>query len=80
MIRTQVQLTQEQFAALKREAVDRGISMAEVIRRALEQELERGKRREARQRMIASIGGFRSGLRDVARRHDDYLGEDANGW
>lgn len=75
MIRTQVQLTGEQFELLKQEAEARRVSMAEIIRQALERELGIGERAEARERMIRAIGGFRSGLHDVSERHDDYLVE-----
>jgi len=36
MVRTQVQLTEEQAAAVRRMAADEGVSMAEVIRQAVE--------------------------------------------
>jgi hypothetical protein len=70
-----VQLTAEQARALKRAAADRGVSIAEVIRQALDQHLGRQSSELRRQRAIRSVGGFRSGLGDVSVEHDDHLGE-----
>jgi len=42
MIRTQVQLVPEQAEALKRAAADRGVSMAEVVREAIDRFLAAG--------------------------------------
>jgi predicted DNA-binding protein len=41
MIRTQIQLTEEQAARLKAVAARRGISMAEVIRQAVDSAVSR---------------------------------------
>jgi hypothetical protein len=76
MIRTQIQLTEDQAARLKAAAARRGISMAEVIRQAVDSAVSRtddgdpGARYE-RARQIA--GKFRSGTSDVSSHHDDYL-------
>lgn len=77
MVRTQIQLTEEQSVALKRAAHDRSVSMAEVIRQAIDQFLAQDDWTLRRQRMLAAVqkGGFRSGLRDISVNHDKYLAE-----
>ncbi|MDI6906369.1 MAG: ribbon-helix-helix protein, CopG family [Thermoanaerobacterales bacterium] len=76
MLRTQVQLTEQQFAALKAMAAAEGVSMAELIRRGVDLVLRSPGPvdREVRvRRAVAAAGRFRSGLGDLAARHDDYL-------
>jgi hypothetical protein len=79
MIRTQIQLTERQARELKRMAAKEGVSMAEVIRRAVDAKLRGGTGEvpweERVRRVLAAMGKFRSGLKDVAERHDDYLVE-----
>lgn len=79
MIRTQIQLTEEQAAKLKRVADERGVSMAEVIRDAVDEIPDRDDRAERFARALAAVrkGGFRDreGRTDVSTRHDDYLAE-----
>ena len=77
MIRTQIQLTEEQAVAAKRAAAERGISMAEVIREALDHELGQPERSDRWGRALAAVGKFRDleGATDVSARHDDYLAE-----
>ena len=75
MVRTQIQLTDEQARALRRAASDRGISMAAVIRElvddalAFEQQARVG-------RALGALGRFRSGVSHVSAEHDREL-EDA---
>ena len=79
MIRTQVQLTEEQLAALKRLAGRRGVSISELVRQGVDAIL-RGPQAEQerlrRERARAAAGRFRSGLGDLAEAHDRYLAED----
>lgn len=78
MVRTQIQLPEEQLATLKRLAALQHTSMAELIRRAVAAftaSPEAGNIRERRQRALAAAGRFRSGSKDLAQRHDDYLAE-----
>ena len=78
MIRTQIQLTEEQATKLKRIAADRGISMAEVIREAVERIPASEDRSERLARALeAGRRGFRDrdGATDVSARHDDYLAD-----
>jgi hypothetical protein len=79
MIRTQIQLTERQARELKRIAAKEGVSMAEVIRRAVDAKIRGGTGEvpweERVRRARAAMGKFRSGLKDVAEKHDDYLVE-----
>jgi hypothetical protein len=78
MIRTQVQLTEEQAQALKKLSAQTGLSTAELIRRALTPFLRDGLNgAEERRRRAMSIAGIgHSGLRDIGVEHDRYLAED----
>lgn len=78
MIRTQIQLTHEQATALKRIAAADGVSMAEVVRRAVDDLVARQlgvSDSERRRRAIAASGRFASGRSDVAEQHDAHLAE-----
>ncbi len=78
MVRTQIQLTEQQAAMLKEVAARRGISMAELIRQSIDHLLagkDERSREELRRRAAAVAGKFRSDRGDVALRHDEYLAE-----
>ena len=75
MIRTQVQLTERQAEALKRAARERGVSIAALIREAVDLAVALpSESRRARALRVAGISS--SGLSDVGVEHDRYL-EDA---
>ncbi len=79
MVRTQIQLTEDQVARLKAVAARRGVSMAELIRQGVEAVLSQSGERspeETYQRAAQAAGKLRSGQHDIARRHDDYLAEE----
>lgn len=77
MIRIQVQLTEAQTEKLRRIAAARGVSIAQVIRDAVDRIPERDDRAERWTRALAVIGRFHDieGRTDVGVRHDEYLGE-----
>lgn len=79
MLRTQVQITEQQDRLLEDIGRERRVSKAELIRRAVDLMLEReGMGRnpdEQRERALALAGRFRSGRTDTARRHDEVLSE-----
>ncbi len=79
MVRTQIQLTERQARELKRMAAREGVSMAEVIRMAVDAKIHGAAIEvtweERVRRALAATGKYRSGLKDVAEKHDDYLAE-----
>lgn len=78
MIRTQIQLTEEQARALKAMAAREGVSIAELVRRSLTPFLRSPSlpSAERRRRAIAFAGRFSSREGDIAENHDRYLAED----
>ncbi len=78
MKRTQVQLTAEQVQRLRELSAARGVSMAEVVREAVDL-LVRGTPvipwEERRRRALEAVGRFTSGRKDISARHDEYLEE-----
>jgi hypothetical protein len=78
MIRTQIQLTDAQYKALRECAQNRSVSMAEIIRESVELYLRQSSfqsSEERRRRALEVCGQFRSGLGDLAEQHDHYLDE-----
>ncbi|HEY8477727.1 MAG TPA: ribbon-helix-helix protein, CopG family [Chloroflexota bacterium] len=75
MVRTPVQLTEKQAAALRALALRRGVSVAEIIRQAVERILEESEATEQWRRASAVVGRYRDTMSDVASRHDAYLDE-----
>jgi ribosomal protein L13E len=78
MVRTQIQLTEEQAKSLKRLAAARQVSMAELIRQGVDTVLRSRvgiDLDEKRRRAIAASGRFRSGQRDISEKHDKYFEE-----
>ena len=71
MVRTQIQLTDEQDRRVRRLAREHGVSIAEFIRRCLDQALESGgpDRSALYERAEAVVGRFEdpSGAHDLAR-------------
>jgi hypothetical protein len=81
MIRTQIQLTEQQHRELRRWARQRGISLAEAVRRCVAERIlaeESTTARDERVRAaLAVLGKHRDprGRSDVAEQHDRYLAE-----
>ena len=78
MMRTQIQLTESQASALKRLAASENVSIAELIRRSIDQTLGAThpiSLDDRRKRALGVIGAFASGQHDIAQRHDDLLAE-----
>jgi hypothetical protein len=75
--RIPIGLTDSQHERLGREAARRQVSVAALVREAVDaafpDELEA--RRAARRRSSAALGAFDSGRSDISERHDDVLGE-----
>lgn len=74
MVRTQVQLTEEQAARLKAKAREEGTSLAELVDRLLLEE-ENGGYEERMRRALLAVGRFASGARNGSEAHDRYLEE-----
>jgi hypothetical protein len=79
MVRTQIQLTDQQARRLRAEARERGVSLAEIIRRYVERGLSEASpnRAELYDRAARAVGRFRDrrGARNVSTKHDRYLDE-----
>ena len=78
MVRTQIQLTEEQAKAVKKIARAPHLSVAELIRQAVDNLIKASTVidvEERRKRAIDASGRFRSGLRDLSTEHDKYLEE-----
>lgn len=78
MIRTQIQLTKEQADRLKKVAAKRHLSVAKLIRQAVDALIRSNaaiEDEERRRRAIAAAGRFRSGVSDLSTAHDKYLSE-----
>jgi hypothetical protein len=78
MIRTQIQLPEEQVALLKKMAVAQHKSMAEIIRQAVDffaRAKHGGDDEQLRRRAMAVTGRFSSGVENLAVSHDSYLTE-----
>ncbi|MDI6816067.1 MAG: CopG family transcriptional regulator [Actinomycetota bacterium] len=78
MVRTQVQLTEEQVEALKRLAGKKNVSIAELVRRGVDIVIQSEAEisgEELRQRAISAAGKFKSGKPDLSIKHDEYLAE-----
>jgi hypothetical protein len=82
MIRTQITISEQQARRLRRLAADRGVSMARLVREAIDAYApdDAAARALRRERVLAAAGRFDSGLTDISERHDDYLAEDPHGW
>jgi hypothetical protein len=72
VVRTQIQLTEEQAARVKRIARRRGVSMATIVRDAVDR-LEDGSEAHVWARFRSAVGTFHGGGGDVSHRHDDAL-------
>ena len=79
MIRTQIQLTEEQYKILKNISAKKNISIAEVVRESITF-YSTGKcmigDEEKYRKAINSVGKFKSGKKDISIKHDKYLAED----
>jgi predicted DNA-binding ribbon-helix-helix protein len=78
MVRTQIQLTEDQAKALKEIAQSRHLSVAELIRKAVDTVIKSNtvvNAEERHKRAMEIVGKFSSGKRDVSKKHDLYLTE-----
>ena len=73
MVRTQVQLPDEQIRRVRRAAKAQGISISEVVRRCIERGLEAEGSASRWQRALDAAGAFQDpdGATEVSGRHDE---------
>ena len=78
MVRTQVQLTEEQIKALRRLSAKLGISLADVVRQSVDLYLanrQTNDRSEQIERALKVAGRFSSGDAGGSTEHDAHLAE-----
>jgi Arc/MetJ-type ribon-helix-helix transcriptional regulator len=77
MVRTQIQITNEQARALKRLAAREGKSVAELIRISVDSMLRSSgiKDQDTLRQKAAAAAGKLHGPKNLAADHDDYLVE-----
>lgn len=78
MIRTQIQLTEEQSYGLKKLAEKDNVSIAELIRRSVDRYLQAQpviSQDERERRLMSIVGIGSSGVDDLSVNHDRYLAE-----
>ena len=78
MVRMQIQFTQEEVVALRREAAQGHLSISAVVRKAVDDSLAasaKPSREELVRRSLAAMGRFHSGTGDVSARHDEYFAD-----
>ena len=78
MIRTQIQLTEDQAKALKKIAHKKHVSLAKLIRQGVDTLMQSSgeiSNEERKKRAITAAGRFRSGRKDISSKHDKYLSE-----
>lgn len=73
MIRTQISLTAEQMDALRRRARERGISIAALVRQAVDAQLDEDRHDGDVARALAAVGTYRSAPDQVSEEHDRHL-------
>lgn len=80
MVRTQISLTERQIEGLRDVAAERGVSMAALLREAVERLLADRDHESRMKRLRAAAGRYQSGLPDVGVNHDKYLEEAYDDW
>jgi metal-responsive CopG/Arc/MetJ family transcriptional regulator len=74
MIRIQIQLEKKIYEKLKARSKASGDSISEIVRRSLDSTIARQKTDHKWSRAFQSLGKFESGLKDLAEKHDEHLG------
>ncbi|MCK4338192.1 MAG: CopG family transcriptional regulator [Candidatus Aminicenantes bacterium] len=78
MVRTQIQLSEEQAKRLREISLERHESVASLIRKAVDLFLNSGRpgRTDLYRQAAAVVGKYETAESDVAVNHDRYLDED----
>ena len=81
MVRTQIQLTEEQLEKLKELSHMNRESMASLIRKAVDSFLSTGAKPKSSlyKQAVTLIGKYEAVESDISTKHDDYLTEDLAG-
>ena len=74
MIRTQIQFEKKIYEKLKARSKASGDSISEIVRRSLDSTIDRQESDQIWARALQSLGKFESGLKDLAEKHDEHLG------
>ena len=75
MVRTQIQFEKGTYEKLKARSKSTGNSISEIVRRALDRNMETEEFDQKWRRAAESLGKFSSGLQDLSEKHDQYLGD-----
>jgi len=75
MIRAQIQFKETTYKRLKEQSKDSGKSISELVRGSLDQTLDQQEMEKKWIRALQSAGKFESGLKDLAEKHDQHLGD-----
>ena len=77
MKRIPIGLTDQQHDRLRKAAAERHVSVATLIRDAVDRVYpdELAERRRLHEQSMRAVGAFRDERNDVSERHDDYLAE-----
>lgn len=75
MIRTQVQLEENQIQWLRATAKDTGVSISQLVRDSISFFQKQKNNSTNKEKALQAVGSFRSGKSDIARNHDKYLTE-----
>jgi hypothetical protein len=74
MIRIQIQFEKKIYEKLKARSKASGDSISEIVRRSLDSTIARQETDHKWSRAFQSLGKFESGLKDLAEKHDEHLG------
>lgn len=75
MVRTQVSLRSEQIAALRQRASEQRVSIATLVRDAVDAFLRNEQRDRDTARALRAVGSYRTAPDNVAEEHDRLLDE-----
>jgi hypothetical protein len=75
MLRTQIQIEEDQINWLRDRARERGVSVSQLIREGVEFYRKHEDRlpEDKKKKALAAIGRYASGVSDISEKHDDYL-------
>ena len=80
MLRTQIQIEEDQIRWLRDRAKERGVSVSQLIREGVEfyRKYEDRLPEDKKKKALAAIGRDSSGVSEISEKHDDYLAEAFN--